>query len=63
MKDPRTLSQNTAEAPAVEFSDGERRMYTAMQARYRDGHDLLTEIERRRLRFIRWLYLSGRINP
>jgi hypothetical protein len=63
MNDPKTLRQPPAQTSFIIFSDNERAIYEAMREHYRNGRDILTEAERIRLRFIRWLYLSGRIDP
>lgn len=52
---------STATAPA--FTSAERRLLRALRTRYRQDHDLFSESERARLRFLRWLYQSGRLVP
>jgi hypothetical protein len=41
----------------------ERRALLALQMRYQQGGDLLTTVELARLRFVRWLYRTGRLVP
>jgi hypothetical protein len=36
---------------------------TALRLRYQEGHDLFNEGELARLRFFRWLYQTGRLQP
>jgi hypothetical protein len=41
----------------------ERRALRTLRARYRQGLDLFSVQELARLRFVRWLYRSGRLVP
>ncbi len=41
----------------------ERRKLRLLRARYRRDRDLFTAHERARLRFVRWLYRTGRLLP
>jgi hypothetical protein len=57
------LQQEPAQAvlPASAFTAQERRALHLLRARYRQDHDMFTERERTRLRFMRWLYRAGRL--
>jgi hypothetical protein len=52
-----------AHAVATPWSVEERRALLALQMRYQQGGDLLTTVELARLRFVRWLYRTGRLVP
>ena len=50
-------------APVPALTDTERRPLEALRERYQQSGDTLSERELARLRFLRWLYLSGRLVP
>lgn len=50
-------------APVPALTDTERRQLEALRERYQQSGDTLSERELARLRFLRWLYLSGRLTP
>ena len=54
-------TQTAATAIAPTFTRAERRMLRALRTRYRQDHDLFSESESAHLRFIRWLYQTGRL--
>jgi hypothetical protein len=45
------------------FSAAERSALQALRIRYRHGRGLLSPSELARLRFLRWLYWTGRLVP
>lgn len=45
------------------FSDNQLQVFTSLRHRYGQDHDFLDEDERMHLRFIRWLYQMGVIQP
>ena len=45
------------------FSQRERHLLRALRADYQVGRDFLGARELGRLRFIRWLYRTGRLTP
>ena len=50
--------------PAAQaFTRTERTTRRALRARYRAGRDLFDRQELARLRFVRWLYRTGRLLP
>ena len=56
-----TRTTSTAIVPT--FTPAERRMLRALRTRYRQDRDLFGERVRARLRFLRWLYQTGRLVP
>lgn len=48
---------------ASTFSAAERSALQALRIRYRHGRDLFIPAELARLRFLRWLYRTGRLVP
>ena len=56
----RSVYPSTASA-ALAFTRTERASLRALRARYRAGRDLFDRQEMARLRFVRWLYQTGRI--
>jgi hypothetical protein len=44
------------------FTGAEWQMLQRLHRRYRQDHDLLTELEMARLRFVRWLIAAGRLD-
>ena len=56
-------TQTPTAAPAIPFTHGEIRALRRMRRQYRQDRDLLSEQERARLRFYRWLYQSGHWVP
>jgi len=53
---------NPSVAPAAPaFTQAERASLRRLRARYRAGRDLFDAKELARLRFIRWLYQTGRL--
>jgi hypothetical protein len=50
-----------AARPALIFTTQERRGLRLLRARYRQDHDLFTQRERAHLRFVHWLYQTGRL--
>jgi hypothetical protein len=57
-----TTQTSTTSRPAT-FTRREWRALCALHAHYQQGRDLLTTRELARLRFIRWLYDTGRLVP
>jgi hypothetical protein len=57
------LQQEASQAarPAPIFTTQERRGLRLLRARYRQDHDLFTQRERAHLRFVHWLYQTGRL--
>jgi hypothetical protein len=45
------------------FSQRERSRLRSLRASYQVGRDFLGDQDLRRLRFIRWLYRTGRVTP
>ena len=59
-----TTQQQTPDAPSTAaFTQDEQDALTALRALYFESHDLLSGRELERLRFLRWLYETGRIEP
>ena len=56
----RTVTPSTAPA-APAFTRTERATLRTLRARYRAGRDLFDSKELARLRFVRWLYQTGRL--
>lgn len=56
-------TSDTATVDTATFTGGEHRTLNALRIRYAQDRDLFSERERERLRFLRWLYLTGRIAP
>ena len=50
-------------APTTTFTRAEWRALRVLRARYQQDRDLLSERERTHLRFLRWLYETGRLAP
>lgn len=57
------LSWTPAGARMTTFSRGERRTLRALRDRYQQDHDLFSAQELAYLRFVRWLYHTGRLVP
>ena len=53
----------TKEASVATFTRAQARLLRTLRSRYQQDHDLFTAQELAHLRFIRWLYLSGRLAP
>ena len=57
-----TTWQHAPDAPSTAaFTQAERDALSALRSRYFESHDLLSGRELERLRFLRWLYETGRI--
>jgi hypothetical protein len=48
---------------ALTFSPAEQQALQILRARYQQDRDLFSTQERRYLRFLRWLYQTGRLVP
>lgn len=48
---------------AAQFSAAERQALRNLRRHYREDRDLFTTAERGHLRFLRWLYRTGRLEP
>lgn len=59
-----SMSQQAA-TPALpaRFTSVEAQALRALRDRYQQGRDLFTDRELARLRFLRWLYETGKIEP
>lgn len=63
---PTSARAENATSAGVEFATFtgvEQRTLNALRIRYAQDRDLFSDWERARLRFLRWLYLTGRIAP
>jgi hypothetical protein len=56
MKQEQASSRSRADIALSAFSDSEKGAFQLLQNRYREDHDLFSEAERLRLRFVRWLH-------
>jgi hypothetical protein len=55
---------NTPPTPqATLFTAAQWQALDTLRQRYGQDHDLFSECERARLRFVRWLYQAGRLVP
>ena len=59
---PRAASRPVALRGHV-FTRAEWHTLRALRTRYQQDPDLLSERERARVRFLRWLYQTGRLEP
>jgi hypothetical protein len=59
----KTIEITIALPLATTFSPAQWRALKGIRTRYRQDRDLFSEAERARLRFVRWLYESGRLVP
>ena len=50
-------------APTTTLTPAERHTLRVLRARYQQDRDLFSERERAHLRFLRWLYETGRLAP
>jgi hypothetical protein len=50
-------------APTTLLSRAEWHALRVLRARYQQDRDLLSERERAHVRFLRWLYETGRLTP
>ena len=50
-------------APTTTLTRAERHTLHVLRARYQQDRDLLSEHERAHVRFLRWLYETGRLAP
>ena len=50
-------------APPTTFARAEWRTLRVLRVRYQQDRDLLSERERAHVRFLRWLYETGRLAP
>jgi N-acyl-L-homoserine lactone synthetase len=50
-------------ALATKFTVAERKDLVHLRTRYRQGRDFLSGQEYAHMRFVRWLYQTGRIDP
>ena len=57
-----TSSLRTLALPAI-FTWAQWRDLLAIREQYRQGRDLFSERERAHLRFLHWLYQTGRLEP
>jgi hypothetical protein len=55
------LTRDPVPASTVAFTHSQWQALRALRRRYRQDHDLLSAHELARLRFVRWLYRSGRV--
>ena len=56
-------TQTAIPAPASPFTPAQWQVLHTLRARYQQDRDLLSECERAHLRFLRWLYQTGRLVP
>lgn len=56
----KSLQASTADA-SVSFTSSESQALEALRNRYHENRDLFAERELARLRFLRWLYETGRV--
>ncbi len=57
------VAEQVVAVPETEFSLVEWHALRRLQERYLQDHDLLDARERDRLRFLRWLRQTGRLDP
>ena len=50
-------------APTTTFTPAEWHTLRVLRTRYQQDRDFLSERERARVRFLRWLYVTGRLAP
>ena len=58
-----TTQTPTKDATVVSFTRAQARLLRTLRSRYQQDHDLFSAQELAHLRFMRWLYLSGRLAP
>ena len=56
-------TQTSTTAHATTFTRREWRALRALRERYRQDRDLINARVQARLRFVRWLYCTGRLMP
>jgi hypothetical protein len=56
-------TQTPVPVPPPTFTPAQWQTLHALRARYEQDRDLLSERERACLRFLRWLYQTGRLVP
>ena len=54
-------TQTPTIAPLVPFTPEQHAVLRILRARYQQDHDLFSQQELARLRFLRWLYQTGRL--
>ena len=55
--------QTTSPSPMAPFTRAEQRALRALRARFERNRDIFDSDELARLRFLRWLYRTGRLAP
>lgn len=58
-----TQTHTTVTASTATFTRAEWLDLCALRNRYQQDHDLFSKPEQARLRFLRWLYQNGRLEP
>ena len=54
-------TQTPMSGPSVLFTHAEQHALRTLRARFQQDHDLFSSPELARLRFLRWLYQTGRL--
>jgi hypothetical protein len=57
------ITQTPSKTRITTFTHDQRRAVLALRWQYRQDRDFFTARERAHLRFLRWLYHSGRLTP
>lgn len=57
------MTARTPSQASLSFTGEEWRTLRGLRRRYQQDHDLFSATERAHLRFLRWLYQSGRLEP
>ena len=58
-----TTQTPTKDSSIVSFTRAQSRTLRTLRSRYQQDHDLFSAQELAHLRFVRWLYLTGRLAP
>jgi hypothetical protein len=58
-----TTQMPTKDTATMTFTRAQSRALRTLRRRYQQDHDLFSAQELARLRFIRWLYLTGGLAP